>query len=79
MNGTLDAESDAANFEVARLGMDVALAGLSFETPNSGLVCDTAAPGVFGADAVRLSVSAESGLEKHFEEGDQHVELSRNR
>ena len=40
---------------------------------------DAAMPGPFGTDAVRLSVSADTGLEKLFEEGAQHAELPRNR
>ena len=78
MNGTLDAESDAANFEVARLGMDVALAGLSFETPNSGLVCDTLLSGFSDVEAVKLSVASEASLDKHFEDGARYDELPRS-
>ena len=71
--------SSPVDLEAARLGMDVALAGLSFETPNSGLVCDALLSGSSGVDVVKLSVSTETCLEKHFEKGAQHVELSRNR
>ena len=70
--------SAPADFEAARLGMDVALAGLSFETSSSGLVCDTMASGSTGLEAVKLSVSTETGLEKHFEKGAQHAELPRS-
>ncbi|WP_299076213.1 hypothetical protein [uncultured Fretibacterium sp.] len=49
--------------------MDVALAGQSFEGPNSGQVCDTLLSGSSGVEAVRLSVASEASLEKHFEEG----------
>ena len=71
--------SAPVDLEAARLGMDVALAGLSFEKPNSGLVCDALLSGSSGVDVVKLSVSTETCLEKHFEKGAQHVELSRNR
>ena len=79
MNGSSDAGGGAEAFETARLAMDVALAGLSFETPNSGLVCDTAAYGTAGAESVRLSVSTENGLERHFEEEERHAKPSGNR
>ena len=68
--------SAPADFEVARLGMDVALAGLSFGMPSCGLVCDTFLSGSFGTDTVKLSVSAEDSLNKHFERGARHAELS---
>ena len=58
--------------------MDVALAGLSFEGPNSGQVCDTFLSGSSSVEAVKLSVSTETGLEKHFEDGAQHAELPRS-
>ncbi|PIE55404.1 MAG: hypothetical protein CSA35_01140, partial [Dethiosulfovibrio peptidovorans] len=74
MNGS----SDVGAFETARLAMDVALAQLSFETPDSGMICNVAASSSAGMGAVRLSVSVDNGLEKHFEEGVRHAEQSRN-
>ena len=67
-----------ADFEVARLGMDVALAGLSFETPNPGQICDAVVSGSTGMESVKLSVSTETVLEKHFEEGVRPAELPRS-
>ena len=58
--------------------MDVALAGQSFEGPNSGQVCDTLLSGSSGVEAVRLSVASEASLEKHFEEGARPAELPRS-
>lgn len=66
------------DFEVARLGMDVALAGLSFETPNPGQICDAVVSGSTGMESVKLSVSTETVLEKHFEEGVRPAELPRS-
>ena len=58
--------------------MDVALAGQSFEGPNSGQVCDTLLSGSSGVEAVRLSVASEASLEKHFEDGARYDELPRS-
>lgn len=71
--------SNAGNSETDRLAMDVALAGLSFGTSGCGLVCDAAMSEPFGTDAVKLSVSAEDSLNKHFERGARHAGLSGNR
>ena len=58
--------------------MDVALAGLSFEGPNSVQVCDPLLSGSSGVEAVRLSVASEASLEKHFEEGARPADLPRS-
>ena len=67
-----------ADSETARLGMDVALAGLSFEAPGSGLVCDTLLSGFSDVEAVKLSVASEASLDKHFEDGARYDELPRS-
>ena len=64
--------------ETARLGMDVALAGLSFEAPGSGQVCDALLSGSSGVEAVKLSVASEASLEKHFEDGARYDELPKS-
>ena len=64
--------------ETARLGMDVALAGLSFEAPGSGQVCDALLSASSGVEAVKLSVASEASLEKHFEDGARCDELSKS-
>ena len=64
--------------ETARLGMDVALAGLSFEAPGSGQVCDALLSASSGVEAVKLSVASEASLEKHFEDGARYDELPKS-
>ena len=79
MKGIGRSSAHAGNSETDRLAMDVALAGLSFGTPGCGLACDAAMSEPFGTDAVKLSVSAEDSLNKHFERGARHAGLSGNR